>query len=52
MLIEVCNKVTPPCYGGAVAGPGNLLLLLISVPESLIGTTYKGRRRTTCGFII
>ena len=22
MLIEVCNKVTPPCYGGAAAGPG------------------------------
>ena len=23
MLLEVCNKVTPRCYGGAIRGPGN-----------------------------
>lgn len=23
MLLEVCNKVTPHCYGGAICGPGN-----------------------------
>ena len=23
MLIEVCTKVNPHCYGGAIPGPGN-----------------------------
>ena len=23
MLMEVCNKPTPNCYGGAIGGPGN-----------------------------